>query len=149
MMYLKEYSHFNSFFSLDSISGEAHAVAKIEGKHSGFLSILEGNTVAAIYRTGGILTLQIGKEKWNYTPALSTSHQHMDGGKTLFTIFDKGEKIYSLEYTSWWVRLETHLPPALGELANDDEDDFLGYVHSALLDESKGVKRGLAWQDTV
>ena len=148
-MYLKEYNHFNSFFSFDSINGEAYAVVKIEGKYSGFLSILEGNKVAAIYRTAGTLTLQIGREKWNFTPTLSTSHQHVDGGKTLFTIFEKGEEIYSLEYASWWIRLKTYLPPALGELANDEEDDFLGYVHSAFLDESKGVKRGLSWQDTA
>ena len=149
MMYLKKYNHFNSFSSFDSVNGETHAVTKIEGKYSGFISIMEGNIVAAIYRAAGVLTLQIGKKKWKYTSTLTTSHQHIDGGKTLFTIFEQGEKIYSLEYPSWWVRLKMHFPPALGELNNDDEDDFLGYVHSAFLDESKGIKRGLSWQDTI
>ncbi len=149
MMYLKKFNHFNSFFSFNPINGEAYAVPKIDGKHSGFLSFLEGNEVAALYRTGGVLTLQIGKAKWYYSTFLSTSHHHINGGKTVFTILEKGREIYSLEYTSWWVRLKTPLPPALGELANDEEDDFLGYAHSAFLDESKGTKLGLSWQDTV
>jgi len=113
----------------------------------GYLGTLADGQVAALYKQRGQLVLQLGQQRWVYGPALQSTHQHIDGGKTVFALYQDGQQLLEYTYPSWWLGRETHLPPALAELDDDEEDDFLGYVHSVFEDEKKGVARAATWHN--
>ena len=146
-MYLKQYQRFNKFYSFDPLTGQAQPMAKPEVGFCGYLAILADGQVAGLYKQRGQLTLQLGRQKWVYNPAMQSTHQHVEGGKTVFALYQEGQRLLEYTYPSWWLGKDSYLPAALGELADDEEDDFFGYVHNVFEDEKKGVKRAATWHD--
>jgi hypothetical protein len=146
-MYLKNYQRFNKFYSFDPPTGHAQPVAKPEVGFCGYLATLADGQVAGLYKQRGQLTLQLGQQKWVYNPAMQSTHQHIEGGKTVFALYQEGKRLMKYTYPSWWLGKDSYLSPALGELADDEEDDFLGYVHNVFEDEKKGIKRAATWHD--
>ena len=147
MIYLKTYQQFNKPVAFDPSTGEAVATAPHQAGFSGFVATLPNGQLAALYKQAEGMVLQIARQRWVNGSAVRTQHQYLDGGKTLFALYQYDKEEFSCEYPSWWTTLDTHLPPALGELANDEEDDFLGFVHSVFEDEKKGIPRGGAWRN--
>lgn len=145
-MYLKTYQQFNKLVAFDPNTGEATPATPPEPGFSGFTATLPNGQVAALYKQPDGMVLQIGRQRWLNSSAVRTLHQHVDGGKTLFAVYQQGKEEFSYEYPSWWIDADILFPPALGELANDDEDDFLGFVHTVFEDEKKGIQRGAAWK---
>ena len=146
-MNLKEYQRFNKFYWYDPLTGTAQPLAAPAASFCGYLATLADGQVAALYKQRGQLVFQLGQQRWVYGPALQSTHQHTDGGKTVFALYQDGQKLLEYTYPSWWLGHETHLPPALAELDDDEEDDFLGYVHSVFEDEKKEVARTTTWHN--
>ena len=145
-MQLKQYRQFSKFYTFTPSTARVQPAAEPAAGFCGYLAKLADGQVAALYKQRGQLVFQLGQQRWVHSIALQSTHKHIDGGKAMFTLYQNGQQLLEYIYPSWWLGHETHLLPALAEL-DDDEDDFLGYVHSVFEDEKKGVARAAAWHD--
>lgn len=150
MIVLEHFNLYKKYFAFDPFSGQALPVDKRDDRFFGFLSFLQSDLIAALYRVQGVLTLQIGTQTWAYglgiTTTYSHNYEHPDGAHTIFRVVDNGTIVYECTYRSWWRSPDVIFSIAEGKPA-DEEEDFLAYVNEKfqLENEQATRKNGLVW----
>ena len=128
MIYLKDFEQRRNYYAFNTSTGEVKMVDKPDSRFFGFLTFLQPNLVAALYRKADVLTLQIGLNMWPNNLGSRTSHQHRDGETTVFTLLQDETPVYEHTYPSWWQRPNSFFNVAEGS-PPDEEEDYLAYVH--------------------
>ena len=150
MIVLEHFDLYEKYYSLDPTTGQVQPVAKRDDRFFGFLSFLQSDLIAALYRVRGVLTLQIGTQTWVYGSGTTTTYQHdydhPDGAHTVFRVVQDGAIAYERIYRSWWRSPDVVFSIAEGKPA-DEEEDFLSYVDEKFKLESEraGRKSDLVW----
>lgn len=147
MIYLEEFNHYEHYHVLDPLTGSTQPVPKRDDRFFGFLAFLEPGLPAALYKERGVLTLQIGRQRWADSPDLRTTYEHLTGGTTRFGLWRGEAQLYERTYPSWWRHPDAVILVAEGA-PPDEEEDFLAYVHHTLNAHKAGGKFDLVWHSS-
>lgn len=122
----------NALVKFESKTATINPFAGQTEKVTGNCHIVEG-TLVALFCEKGVLTLQVGLEKWDLS-SKSIQIKYLHDVPTRSTYFEVNHSgiITSIRYKAWWADIPGFLPV---EPEMDEDEDFMGYIYAVWKNE--------------